>query len=520
MVKIDQPERRRAHNRVYLSSNQAHGGNLPKSEWNKPHPKSGFNKEAYNQRRSRNNETSNANASAEHFLNLDPHLAKITTAGLRGRVIENKSIAPEDIKSAGSNEQRFAQAMLSQTLTEAKVHRDYEILMSEIYNDHVDNDLLRETNVSRVILQNRKNFNDVDLHLDAELHRIDRVVKNYAAFNNLQRCEDIREAESIKRIGEAENEVYAEKLKLESKVRLEEEHLRAHANDFVNDLCEETAEYSRQVKEIKLRARFLKETREERHFIALSEFEENDLRENGPKKDLSPSIKLIKFSVIDLPSDEADQKFVIYPKTSENLPFQTRVQLTLPLVPMLFFYREESESWSRWIIRQILKPFYCQFTVQDVQQVAAEYLDAEHRMIWYPEGAVGTMVQFHSVGKHFDKTTTTSLLKNFRFLGFEWEVIRNVFLSKNDFFVRNNLNRYNIQMVHPIIYQQALKTALGKTITQVLVDQVLSDMKGWCDMVPSDLVVSSINCGCQMAQALMSVKNSAFAKVDIIAKTA
>lgn len=587
MTNLTSAQRSNIKKKVMNRANGAHGGGCSKKDYNKPHPKSGYDPEGYRARRAAVDEEGTF-AESLHQLRHNSKLATESTSGLHLRVLENKDIDPVEAFRAGWVEQYHSTAHLQSVNDNVIVHDAYEQNVQHITENVKDTVVNRE--LARGNLNQQVEIQRADIDEDVVDHRLNRRIQRQnlshlnARNNQLIREDEIdyslyretsrsyhrrlvHDAEDARTNRQKEDELDRERRRVEHRatqrqlvakhahicaVELEDHkygHTRAHEvlkaemdnvrhrnklrNQYELDRVIRNEQkwfqevdgelvpspyYREQLNNLRFENQYLRETVEERAYRAVQKFIENDLLENGPKKETKMPDTATVFEVYNI--EENNKLGLIYPKTATNLPPVLRARLTLPLVPMLFFFHEARESWVRWIARQFLKPFYCHFTVQDIQQVEAQYLDTEHRMIWYPENATGTMLQCHSTGRHFDKTQTVSLLKNFRFLGFEWDVIRNIFLSENDFFVRHKLNRYNIQLVHPIIYQQALKTALGKTVTTVLVDQMLSDMKSWCDMVPSDIVVSSINCGCQMAQALMSVKNAAFTKVDIKAATA
>ena len=93
------------------------------------------------------------------------------------------------------------------------------------------------------------------------------------------------------------------------------------------------------------------------------------------------------------------------------------------------------------------------------------------------------------------------------------------FLSSNDFFVRNNFNCYRSVYVHPGVYSCAHTIAIGKKVTDVLVNQIVCDLKEWLEYIPSDVLVDSVAAACQAADVINSSKDSSFRQVRIEALT-
>lgn len=278
-------------------------------------------------------------------------------------------------------------------------------------------------------------------------------------------------------------------------------------------------------------AAHLRATEADRYYIAESLYKEEDLRAHGRKADMSLKLEQITYEcheasmLVVLDRDyrhpawcEENPMYldIKFPRTNVRAHLAERTRLTVPLVPVPFFIREDRETVMRWIARVALKPFY-HLNRDEVAELDSKWLCRENARVHYPVQGMYDNAQFN---RHLDKSVLVSLLANFRFLGIESEFVRDLFTSKNDFCVRNKLTKMTILDVHPVVYQQAVHLALGKSVTQVMVDQIVGDFKKWYEFLPCDLVVNSVTAGCQAANAMMNLKAAGFAKVEVVARTA
>ena len=268
------------------------------------------------------------------------------------------------------------------------------------------------------------------------------------------------------------------------------------------------------VKEESLRQKMihLRRTEVYRNEIARMLFTEDDIRQNGPKAKKS----VIRDKIVYL-SHGGPGSGMLCP-TNVALDMETRERYGLRLIQVPLFYNEPAQSWGRWISRILMKPFYSRYSTNEVDRYCLEQdLDAEHAIPFYEKD--DPFYGNRHLNKCFDLSKKKSLLGNFRFLGFEANFIRVLFLSSNDFFVRNNFNCYRSVYVHPGVYSCAHTIAIGKKVTDVLVNQIVCDLKEWLEYIPSDVLVDSVAAACQAADVINSSKDSSFRQVRIEALT-
>jgi len=267
-------------------------------------------------------------------------------------------------------------------------------------------------------------------------------------------------------------------------------------------------------------AKFLKETREDRATIAIEKWTEENQRVNGPVEKKEIRLEPITFEVYSVVLQQylVEDGVISYYKTNKlcktsvSLSPSERLKLTVNLVPVPFFIKEDRETMVRFVLRNLLKVFY--YSSIDFE-VSGHLVDKEHDMPFIPSDQ---FYQDARLNRKLDKSKVISLAKNFRFLGFESDFIRSIFVSRNDFLIKNGLNKMIVLDVHPLIYQSALNVSLGKTITQTYVNQLLSDYRAWYEKLPPDVVVDSVSAGCQAAAFIASLKDNAFRKVEVVIK--
>ena len=446
-----------------------------------------------------------------HFQKRGFAINREFTSGLRGMVEEQKNLNHLDVHNAAISENVYNTGIRIGAVADRATHLEYAKMLEscrdiEKWNDYqysegfANSEMLRKVNLdnnSSGLRVNEENTRSANRVYESNINSINNI--------NLERekCNSLISLKHADMISNA----------MDGKLYLDR-------NDNVNSSI---------ITNIRAKREILEQTFEDRMFIAEKEYLINKVATEGSEPVVRYEHSPIKYVLFE---DAVDRtRKAVYPRSNTLLPDNIRREVTIPLVPVPFFFKEKREGWLRWLGRQFLSPFYRRFEENDINTVKTSFFscDTEHRTPWYPDVGVATLVdgtetftsfneqpfQDSSLGRHFDKRLTLSLLANFRFCGFEWEVIRRMFLSENDFFVRQKLNRFSIQLIHPAIYQQAMKIAIGKKITDVLVSSITTELKWWVDRVPADILINSVNCACQAVQVMQNTGLAAFQSVVV-----
>jgi hypothetical protein len=346
--------------------------------------------------------------------------------------------------------------------------------------------------------------------------------------------------------------------------------------EFQKNQLKDGIHYTAEENAIRAKLNHLKRTQKERLEIARIEFEVEDMRANGPKISKSTMCEVRKFTrhnadeaylswiktihplLADMVDEKVDEelmracyqdmsetdlalareclkekfetKFLLnkgYPTrgdpmvapTNEDLHHTARVKFGVPMRFVQVFYREEDAGLFKRLARIVLKPFYTKYVGSEYDNLfrrhgVSGYPDSEHGLSFFDDKFYHNNQLFRA----FNLAESQSLLVNYRFLGFEWSAIRNLFVSSNDYCAKNKLNRSRLTLVHPGLYMAAHLKALGRPATDVLKNQIIGDLSEWLEYIPSDLFCESITAGIQAADILTSQGSASFRRVAVEAK--
>lgn len=273
--------------------------------------------------------------------------------------------------------------------------------------------------------------------------------------------------------------------------------------------------YDLKAEELKMKHMFLCETKKLREDIADMQFREANILECGYEKVKEINLVEDKYSLYmpairEFIADNFNDIDVrkVFPKTNEKLSPEIRSKLTVPLMNVALFVKEKEESFFQWIARKTLGLFY-----KTVEKGIDSYRTVDINMC-------DTNTSLFSSGRITsisDLDKMQRVMAHFRFLGFESQFVRDIFMGKNDFISHYGFTHYKFHRVHPALYQNVFRKHYGKKANINLLDQVCRDESEWLNYIQADVYHLTIACAMQASLALMHSTATALPKMEGLA---